>query len=110
MQVMNVRVYVYHPILDDSTTITALVVWDALEGGGVVDKYYIVIQDDGSNNVFVSNQCTVIFTISVPAHNMCPYICIHVCKCTSGNVMCVWEKHFSPHSKSSCTLDMFHKV
>ena len=96
MQVMNVRVYVYHPILDDSTNITALVVWDALteiEAGGVVDNYSVVIQDDG-NNVFVSNQCTC----NTPVHTYAP---IHTYKCTSGTdlVMCVWD-NISVHPPS----------
>ena len=50
-KVMNVRVYVYNPVLGDDETITALIVWDALtpeEAGGVVNHYSVSIQEEGT--------------------------------------------------------------
>ena len=50
-KVMNVRVYVYNPVLGDDETITALIVWDALtaeEAGGVVNQYSVSIQEVGT--------------------------------------------------------------
>lgn len=46
-QVMNVRVYVYKPVLY-SDTITALIVWEPLspiEAGGVVDHYIVNVSE-----------------------------------------------------------------
>ena len=60
---MNVRVYVYHPLWEDSTTITGLVVWDELtdsQAGGIVDHYNVVVKDGESQTVFVST-CTCTF-------------------------------------------------
>ena len=50
-KVMNMRVYVYNPVLGDDETITALIVWDALtpeEAGGVVNYYSVSIREVGT--------------------------------------------------------------
>lgn len=55
VQVVNVRVYVYHPLLNEDN-ITALIVWDALnatEAGGIVNHYDICIQDLQTDEVWV---------------------------------------------------------
>lgn len=49
-QVMNVRVYVYQPILY-SDVITALIVWDPLsplQAGGVVNRYIVSVSEEMS--------------------------------------------------------------
>jgi hypothetical protein len=51
-RVMNVRVYVYRPLLEDDSSITALIVWDALsdtEAGGIVNYYRVSIS--GAKNL-----------------------------------------------------------
>ena len=53
-QVMNVRAYVYHPILDNDDNITALIVWDTLsaaEAGGIVEYYSVRIRDVENNDI-----------------------------------------------------------
>ena len=53
-QVMNVRAYVYHPILDNDDNITALIVWDALSGaeaGGIVEYYSVQIRDSENDAI-----------------------------------------------------------
>ena len=53
---MNVRVYVYNPVLGDDETITALIVWDTLtpeEAGGVVNHYNVSIQEVGTDEKIV---------------------------------------------------------
>ena len=63
-QVMNVRSYVYHPILDNDDDITALIVWDALsatEAGGIVGYYHVKIKDvENNNTVLVSAHSSLV--------------------------------------------------
>ena len=58
---MNVRVYVYIPILGDDENITALIEWDTLtpeEAGGVVNQYNVSIREEGTEeNINVSGDC-----------------------------------------------------
>ena len=54
---MNVRSYVYHPVLNDTTEITALIVWDRLsnfEAGGIVEHYNVVIRAENGDVILVS--------------------------------------------------------
>ena len=69
-KVMNVRVYVYNPILSDDETITALIVWDALtpeEAGGVVNQYNVSIREEGT-----------VEEIVVSTNHLYMYMYIHV--------------------------------
>ena len=53
---MNVRVYVYNPVLGDNETITALIVWDALtpeEAGSVINHYNVSIREVGTDKKIV---------------------------------------------------------
>ena len=67
---MNVRVYVYNPVLSDDETITALIVWDAPtpeEAGGVVNNYSVSIQEVGTEENIM---------INVSIYTSCQIICI----------------------------------
>ena len=61
---MNVRTYVYHPILDNDVNITALIVWDALsaaDAGGIVGYYHVKIKDvENNNTVLVSAHSSLV--------------------------------------------------
>ena len=71
-KVMNVRSYVYHPLLDDMTKITALIVWDGLsfvDAGGTVSHYVVVIKRN-EDTVLVSFACVNVF----PQLQWCVYL------------------------------------
>ncbi len=73
-QVQNVRVYVFYPIRNDTSLVTAQVVWDGLsveEAGGMLTGYSIDILNAGdmspvtASNVLVSGRVCVWVGVSV---------------------------------------------
>ena len=77
-QVMNVRAYVYHPILDNDDNITALIVWDALSGaraGGIVEYYSVQIRDSENGGiVLVSAYSSLLINYTSNELHVCTYI------------------------------------
>ena len=58
-QVKNVRVYVYFPIRNDTSIVTAQVVWDGLsveEAGGVLTNYAINITNIDGTLITAQNE------------------------------------------------------
>ena len=120
-QVMNVRAYVYHPILDNDDNITALIVWDALsaaEAGGIVEYYSVRIRDVENNDIVLVSAILFIVVYTYTSNENCiihVYVYVHRSTCTYKNVSSKFDDgtyyvHAHAYTVSVCEMCVILKV